>query len=306
MKPHEPSHILVSRCDRLGDLVLSLPALGHLRKVQPVGAELFLHCSSYAEAVGEWALENELCSGIWAEGDALPKKWQQLNAENSWGLSLFHCPQAPRAFKNANIQNTLGPRTKLSALWSYKNSISQRRSRVEKSEMAYNVDLANALLQKMGLQEPPFEGLPPLKIPQNWRSLCGGADLLIVASNGGSAHNWPMERYLDLARREMAEGKSIQFLIHGTDAEERKREYEKSDLRDRAECLPSFDSLQSLIAHIASCGETFSSSTGPLHIAHAAGRPVTGLYPKAPLVQSFKRWRPDGYWHSAPVKWISL
>jgi ADP-heptose:LPS heptosyltransferase len=172
--------------------------------------------------------------------------------------------------------------------------------------MAYNVDLAMRLLELMELPRLPFEGLPALEMPSEWKSPKTGADLLIVASNGGSALNWPMSRYLDWARSAMDQGKTVQFLIHGTDAAERRRDLEKSDIASRAECLPSFAELSQLIAHIASCGEIFSSSTGPLHIAHALGRPVTGLYPVSPKVQSFERWRPDGYWHEAPVKWISI
>jgi ADP-heptose:LPS heptosyltransferase len=223
------------------------------------------------------------------------------------GLALFHSPEGVAAFGRLGIRDTLGPRTRLDALWKYRRSIAQHRSRVEKSEMAYNVDLARAWLSTHGLALPSFRGLPGLVVPKDWSSPQSGADLLIVASNGGSAHNWPMEKYLEVARVALdRDKKSVQFLIHGNDAEIRKQQFLQSGLAGRAELLPSFDRLEELVAHIASCGEILSSSTGPLHIAHAAARPVTGLYPRSPLVQSFARWRPDGFWHSAPVTWIHL
>lgn len=309
MKPLETPHILVSRCDRLGDLVLSLPALGHLRRAQLAevpqesSPKLWLHCSAYARAVGEWALENRLCTTLWVEGDPLPP---ELSSAPICALSLFHCEATAKAFRRLPLQWSLGPRSKLSALWTYTHTVSQKRSRVEKSEMAYNVDLANLFLARMGWAPLKFEGLPALRLPASWRSPIEGADVLIVASNGGSAKNWPMESYLDFASKCLSEGRSVQFLIHGYDADLRREIWARSSLASSTQCLPSFEGLEQLVAHIGSCGEVVSSSTGPLHIAHALGRPVTGIYPLHPKVQSFERWRPDGFWHAAAVKWISI
>jgi ADP-heptose:LPS heptosyltransferase len=297
--------LLVSRCDRLGDLVLSLPALGYLRDAGLSG--IWLHTSAYARPIGEWARHNGLIEGVWAEGEALPEALASSRGPELRGLSLFHSREGVSAFKKLGIRDTLGPRTRLDALWKYRRSLAQHRSRVEKSEMAYNVDLARAWIQARGLVPPAFRGLPALEVPKDWISPRPSSNLLIVASNGGSAYNWPMAKYLDVARNALdRDHKSVQFLIHGNDAELRKQQFLESDLVGRVELLPSFVRLEELVAHIASCGEIFSSSTGPLHIAHAAGRPVTGLYPKSPLVQSFARWRPDGFWHSAPVSWIHL
>jgi ADP-heptose:LPS heptosyltransferase len=292
--------LLVSRCDRLGDLILSLPALGFLRDAG--FGDVWLHSSAYASAIGEWAAHNGLVRGVWPEGSEAPEALK--NKKNLAGLSLFHCPEAVAAFKKLGIRDSVGPRTRLSAIWGYGKSVAQHRSRVEKSEMAYNVDMARAFLAYDMSEEPEFHGLPALKLPPSWSSPVKGTDLLVVASNGGSAHNWPMSRYIETAQAALGAGKSVQFLVHGTDAEERIREFRASKIAARAELLPSFATLRELIAHIASCGETLSSSTGPLHIAHAAGRPVTGIYPVEPKVQSFQRWRPDGYWHAAPVRWL--
>ena len=299
-----PHTLLVSRCDRLGDLVLSLPSLGYLKDAG--FSDVWLHASSYAAPIGEWAAYNGLLKGVWSEGALVPDALKSLEGEVS-GLCLFHCPEAVAAFRKLGIRNSLGPRARLSALWGYRKSIAQHRSRVKKSEMAYNVDMAREFLALENLPRPEFRGLPALNVPSSWKSPEAPADLLIVASNGGSAHNWPMSRYLEVAREAVErDGKTVQFLIHGTDAEERIREFRASIIASKTKLLPSFASLRELVAHIASCGEILSSSTGPLHIAHAAGRPVTGIYPASPRVQSFKRWRPDGFWHASPVKWLQV
>jgi ADP-heptose:LPS heptosyltransferase len=297
-------YVLVSRFDRLGDLILSLPVLRHLERGG--FAKPWLHCSPYAKAVGEWAQYNHLAAGLWVGGENPPAELQELTSKQLCGLSLFHCRETVEAFKSLKISETWGPRSKISALWSYRRTIYQKRSHVEKSEMEYNIDLAQALLLQQGFEAPEFEGLPALKVPPEWKSPYPAADCLIVASNGASAQNWPMQKYLDFAQDCLAKGRSVQFLIHGQDAEERKKIFSQSPLFDRVELLNSFSDLRELVAHIASCTETVSSSTGPLHLAHAAGRAVLGIYPTRPKVQTFKRWRPAGYWHAAPVRWLSI
>jgi ADP-heptose:LPS heptosyltransferase len=67
----------------------------------------------------------------------------------------------------------------------------------------------------------------------------------------------------------------------------------------------SFATVRELIVFLSKAQLVVSSSTGPLHIAHAAGVEVLGLYPTK-RVESFDRWRPDGFWHQAPVSLIEF
>jgi ADP-heptose:LPS heptosyltransferase len=200
----------------------------------------------------------------------------------------------------------MAPRSKISTLWSYTKTLPQHRSRVEKSEMEYNVDLARALLDWAGLATPVFRGLPALKIPPTWTSPRVSPDLVVVVSNRGSAENWPLERYVKLGRDRLLKGERVDFLVNGIDAHERKEALLKSGvLSEGAGLVEGFSRLSELICYLAASREVVSSSTGPLHLAHAAGVPVLGIYPTLKL-QSFDRWRPHGYWHSAALRFIEV
>ncbi len=291
--------IVVSRCDRLGDLVLSLPALGLLR--QAGFAALTLHCSPYARAVGEWARFNGLADQIWTAGDAPPLS---VEFRDSAFLSLHHS-EATRAASRA-FGFSLGPRTKLSTLWTYTKTLSQKRSHVEKSEMEYNLDLAAALLAHLKRPIPEFQGLPSLRVPPEWRSPRPSPDLIAVVSNRGSAANWPLEAYIAHAEIALNEGRRVDFLVSGTDAAERTTELKRRGVEKLgASIVGDLASIEELIAYLAGAREVLSSSTGPLHLAHAAGVAVTGVYPRK-RVESFDRWRPHGYWHGAPVRYLEI
>lgn len=300
LRPPAAPPLLVSRCDRLGDLVLSLPALGFLRDAGCT--DVTLHCARYAEDVGRWALHNGLCRRIWIDDEAPP-----AGLADAAGLALFHSPVARRAFRRAGIRQSFGPRSRLSAIFAYRRTLAQHRSRVEKSEARYNVDLAAAFLEWRGVPTPNFRGLPALAVPPEFAAPMIAPDVVIAVSNNGSAHNWPLERYVDLARARLAEGRAVDFLVSGIDALARQRALESSGLtQEGVRIVPPFPRVGDLIAYLAAAREVVSSSTGPLHLAHAAGVPVLGIYPTRPRVQSFARWRPDGYWHGAPLRYLTF
>jgi heptosyltransferase-3 len=290
--------VLVSRCDRIGDLILSLPVLGLLRDAGV--SKRILHCSAYAADIGEWAKFNNLCTDIWIEGHPPPSVARSAQA----GLSLFHCKEAVRAFKSLSLKHTLGPRSKLSALWSYSQSLAQHRSRVEKSEMHYNLDLAKALLGESGLELPDFKGLPALKVPPAWVSPRKSPHTVVVVSNNASAANWSIDHYIRYAMEAYdSTGRSLDFLVSGHDARFRRDALARSEaVRSGMGLVDAFPTLKELIAYLSGAQLVVSSSTGPLHIAHAAGVNVFGIYPSK-RVESFDRWRPDGYWHKGFVRY---
>lgn len=315
------SRVLVSRSDKLGDLVLALPAVAHLKRhlrslweassrgssEDPQPPQVVLHVSAYAGDIGKWACFNGVCDH-WVVGEE-PLQ-QGLRAD--FGLSLFHGKVARKLFQNCVYGPSLGPRSKLSSLWTYTKSIAQNRSHVAKSEMEYNVDLADKFLSSLAaphfqLSSPPsfdFQGLSPLQLPEDWKSpLKKNSDVLIVASNGNSAQNCKMERYIELAEMELSQGRRVDFLINGVDAAERIEVFKTHSLHkhQRVRMIEGFDSIAELIAHIAQVQKVYSSSTGPMHIAHALAKELHVFFPRTPKVQSFERWRPHGYWSSAPI-----
>lgn len=301
--------ILVSRADRIGDLVLSLPSLGVLRSAG--FKDIILHCSDYARGVGEWARFNGLVDRIVTDQDSWTALAQDARQGKMVGLSLFHGAPARALFKEIPFSQSFGPRSKFSALWTYQRTLAQHRSRVAKSEMQYNIDLTHFCLRHLGIEPDRFRGLPALAVPQDWYRQEHVPGHVVVLSNRGSAKNATMDFYLAEAERLLQRGDRVDFLVSGDDAEERLRVLEQRGWVRRQNdgqkvCIwRDFSTLEALIAFISRAKHVLCSSTGPLHIAHAAGVPVTGIYPRD-RVTGFERWRPDGYWHSAAIKLIEI
>jgi len=205
------------------------------------------------------------------------------------------------------LDRTYGPRNKLSSLWSYRRTLAQHRSRVERSEAAYNLELAEWMLADFERKRGEALGIPALRVPPTWRAPRASPRVLLVATNRGSAADWPFERYLDWVRSFREAGHSVDLLLNGVDAPARKEALRASGWLDRGVgVVEEFARVRELIAYVAGCGLVVSSSTGPLHLAHAAGVPVLGIYPRAPRVQSFDRWRPDGYRHGAAIRYVEI
>ncbi|MBC6405147.1 MAG: glycosyltransferase family 9 protein [Rhodospirillales bacterium] len=293
--------VLVSRCDRLGDLVLSLPAAA---LVQQAGFDVTLHCSSYARDVAFWGLANGLYREVWVAGQTPPAGLDR----DTWGLALYDSKITMEAFRHLRLRRRFGPYSKLPSYLHYDKGLRQRRSRVAKSEMAYNLDLVRGLIAWAGGEAPVFRPLPALRVPADWQAPRPSPDWVAVLSSGGSAKNWPVADYLAWLSDHRKAGDSLDFLVQGVDAQARRQALQDSGILQESGVglVEGFDSVRHLIAYLAGAGQILSSSTGPLHIAHAAGVPVYGLYPEAPLVETFARWKPDGYGHGVPVTKIAI
>ncbi len=293
--------VLVSRCDRLGDLVLSLPAAN---LVQRAGLSVTLHCSRYARDIALWGLANGLYHRVWVDGDPAPADL----GRDSWGLALYDSPTTSRAFRGLRLRHRFGPYSRSTTYFRYSKGLRQSRSRVAKSEMAYNLDLARGLLRWQGIESPDFEPLPTLTVPGDWASPRRSPDWVAVLSSGGSARNWSVPDYLTWLQANRDADETLDFLVQGADAAERRQVLAASGILQEpgVGLVESFSQVRALIAYLAGAKQVLSSSTGPLHIAHAAGVPVYGIYPERPLVESFARWKPDGYGHDAAVTLVPI
>lgn len=295
--------ILVSRADRIGDLILTLPAISWLKKT--TGAHVTLHCSSYAKDIALWAVHNDIVDDILFKD--FQGRWNNPVKPFDALLSFFHCRAVQELMKEFPVSKSFGTRTKVSALWTYKKSLAQHRSRVQMSEMQYNLDLAERALAHWGFSATEFTGLAALKVPSDWlQGFTPPRGTIVSVSNGGSAQNWKLGDYLAWVEQHALD-EPIDFLVAGLDAEPRKQEllqWAKFDINKHriVETLPS---VAQLVGFLSRANRLVASSTGPLHIAHAAGVDVLGIYPQK-RVESFKRWRPDGYWHDGEVRWIEI
>ena len=114
--------------------------------------------------------------------------------------------------------------------------------------------------------------------------------IVVHPGTGGSAKEWPQEFFGHLAARLHAE-RGVQILITGSRGEERKVASVLIGAKGNAIPLVGRLTLKELAALIRKAALFISNSTGPMHIAVAAGTPVLSMFPQITAMNAV-RWGP--------------
>jgi Glycosyltransferase family 9 (heptosyltransferase) len=106
-------------------------------------------------------------------------------------------------------------------------------------------------------------------------------DVVIHPGSGGQYKNWPLDRFVEVAERLVAEGRSVSWVTGPAE--------ENVALPDGASVLP-LTSLVDLAAHLAASRLYFGNDSGITHLAAAVGCPCVAIFgPTEPSV-----WAPRG------------
>ena len=290
-KSANPS-ILVIRNDKLGDFMLAWPALAYLRHNLPKASISVLvpsYTAPLAEAcsyIDEIILDPKL-KGEWRNGLALgrllkPKRFDAV-------ITLFSRFDTGLGAWRAGIPRRYAPATKLAQVF-YNRRLPQRRSRSEKPEYVYNLDLVDAFLVEQGVHKPkpvsgPYLAFRPADIKRQKQAflkqhkIAATKKLVFVhAGHGGSANNLSLGQYGHLARA-LSGAKRHLVLTAGPSEEAQARRL--SSLLDKPHTVfVSKDGLVDFARHLAFADVFVSGSTGPLHVAAALDRPTAAFYPR--------------------------
>lgn len=287
--------ILVIRNDRLGDFMLTWPALALLRANLPK-AHIAVLVPAYTEAlakacdyVDEIVIDPKL-RGDWKNGQALakllkPKRYDAV-------ITLFSRFDTGYAVWSAGIPERYAPATKLAQFF-YNHRIAQHRSRSEKPEYEYNQDLVRTFLasqdvKKPRLVEPPYLSFKPAeakkfkqKLLKKHKIAAAKKLVFVHPGHGGSASNLSVLQYAELVKS-LASSKQRHFVLTAGPGEET-RAQRLSHMLGKA--IPhsvhlSEEGLVPFAKHLQSAEAFISGSTGPLHLAAALGVPTAAFYPR--------------------------
>lgn len=271
--------VLLVRVDRLGDVLLTTPAFS---QVVRSGAEVDL---LLAPPVAELLAGFEGVQNIWSwrpeEGVGA---WAARLKERRYDVAVLFEMQTrvAAAVWRAGIPIRVGPLGKLPSYLFLNRGLRQKRSQVRKHEAEYGLDLlAHAGL---GASRPPL--LPTLG--RKVQTAGARAGVAVHPGMGGSALNWPEDRYRELVAALRAQGVEVQVTAGPSEETLARRVAGESGAQVRAGL-----SLSGLAELYAGAAVVVAPSTGPLHLATAVGTPVLGIYPPI-RVQSAKRWGPLG------------
>ena len=289
--------ILITRTDKIGDVVLSLPVIKTLAKAFP-GRPLYFMASAYAAPI----VENYpgLSSVIIYEASDDTNKvtrtrqiTQQLRDLNiKTALMLYYDPEVLAMIKKAGIKERFGPLTRISGIFSYTKFQTQHRSKVQYHELEYNLNL----LKMLGIQEEQFDSTLELSSTPSAHSSAFeklrtiGFDpyskpyMVLHVTCGGSALNWRYSYYAELASR-LSSSSNLSIILTGSEQDAQVLNSVKQHIRGDVYSTAGLFSLKELVAVISGAKLFVGPSTGPMHIASATSVPVAAIFPsyKSPV-----------------------
>ena len=311
--------ILVTRTDRLGDLVLSLPVFTYLHRVRPdwrlhamvaPAAVPLVEHHPQVEAVWTWAADG----GSAADEDLIAR----LRGEGfDAALMLQYRRELARLLKRAGIGRRYGPWSKGSSWFLLNRGTWQARSRGKRHEMEYNLDLAWRLARDDRGAVPRPGGdrddEPRLHLSDGQREIgrrfradrAAGAAVVafLHPGSGGSALDWEPERFAGVANA-LASQPGWRVFLTGADGDRNMVRRVETYLDPQVESLLGKYPLRDFLGILAGGDLLIGPSTGPLHLAAALGLATVGLYPPV-ATMSPRRWGQQGRWSVALVPDLS-
>lgn len=278
-----PSSIAISRTDSIGDVIVTLPLCGFIKKYSPNTRITFIG-RGYTQAIVE------ACPFV----DAFVNFDKHSESSLKVDVCVFAFPDAEvmQWVKAQGVQKRIATGSRI-ASWKFANDrvfFSRKNSDLHESQLNFH------LLYPFGVKDiPSLEEIRawhvlkpqvdrPIQLEPNKRSV------VFHMLSKGSALNWSLHQYQELAA--LLPPADFNIYITGTEEEGvriRKDFRFDSHIIDLTGKL----SLPQLIAFISSCDTLVAASTGPLHIASALGIRAIGLYPsKRPMHPG--RWMPLG------------
>ena len=283
--------ILVIRNDKLGDFVLTLPCYVLLKMAMPDAKISVLIPEYTADIAYSCPYIDQV---IIDPGKTTKAKFADLVKElrtNHFDavITLFSTTRIGFTVFLAGIKYRLAPATKIAQVF-YDHRLKQHRSRSEKPEYAYNLDLIKKYLLDVGIRnipdpQSPFLSFDNILINQLRQQFCQKFSidenkklLFIHAGSGGSANNLSLQQYAKLAGMINSDNKHVLVLTAGPGEENK-----VTDLSQLMHNIPhivyhSRQGLTNFAQHIAFADLFISGSTGPLHIAGALNVPTAAFY----------------------------
>lgn len=295
----EKFRILLSRTDSIGDVVLTLPMAGWIKKNYPSASVIFLgrtytrdvillseHVSEFINADDLDKLSNE---------EALAKL-KDLNVDVI--VHVFPNAKFASLAKAAKVPLRVGTTNRIFHWWTCNKKIALSRKNSNLHEAQLNLKLLSFLnrptdvklsdlAEYYGLQVPERNDLPELPATK------GKKRVILHPRSKGSAREWGLPNFLALIALLPAD--KFQIYISGTsqDAASMSDFITEATQFSHVTDLTGKLNLQQFIYFISKADALVAASTGPLHIAAALGNKAIGVFsPRRPIHPG--RWAPLG------------
>ncbi|AYQ56987.1 glycosyltransferase family 9 protein [Bathymodiolus thermophilus thioautotrophic gill symbiont] len=279
-------NILITRHDKIGDFITTLPLIFAIKNHYPK-AKVFTLVSS---------VNFELAQQIdYIDGVILYDKnhfWQTKksikNANIEVSISAFIDTQLGCLLFLNRIKTRIAPATKLAQIF-FNKTLKQRRSRVEKTEVLYNLELAKILDKNIELNfKPPLLTLIRNAQFRNQHQLNDKKIVLLHPGYGGSSEgNLTLEDYIKLSDAVRSQGNTQVVWTFGPDDLNTKNQCQT--LISQEDLIYQPPTLLDFCYLIEDSELLISTSTGPMHLAGMLNIKTISFFGDN-LFASPKRW----------------
>lgn len=289
-----PEHIVLSRTDSIGDVMLTLPLAGLLKQRFPNVRITFIGRTYTKPVLQRCAHVDQVLTLEELSATNAPAALRALKADAL--IHVFPKREVARWAKAAGIPMRIGTTNR----WWHWTTCTHRVALSRKNSELHEAQLNVKLLKPLGVDTVPdlatlaaWTGFTPPPIDAKYSTWCDAAHRTVILHPGsrGSAVEWGLENYAALMGLLSARGYRV--VVTGTRTEaERYRAVLRFD-HPLAMDAGGVLSLDELIGVIGASHALVAASTGPLHIAAACGTRAIGLYsPRRPIHPG--RWAPIG------------
>jgi len=292
-----PRRIILSRTDNIGDVVLTLPMAGIIKRRYPDCEVVFL-AQRYLEPVLEACPSVDRVLDWTALGEQPAASMAEALAGTAADAIVHVFPDRviAHAARRAAIPLRIGTKRRWYHRLTCNGLVSLSRKRSDRHEAELNVQLLAPLGIENDFHLPDLVEFLQLQPEDGARrrvdEFLDPAQFKLVLHPGsrGNGKEWPEGHYLDLLDR--LQPADYQVLVTGT-ADEGRRFARLADHPLTVDLTGKLD-LAELVALLAAVNGVVASGTGPLHIAAATGTPTLGLFPTRAGPIGAGRWGPVG------------
>jgi heptosyltransferase III len=290
--------IIISRTDSIGDVMLTLPVAGFLKKLVPDCEIIFLGKTYTKDIVSsckhidhfiDWELIRRQAN------ESRIKYFLNLHADVI--IHVFPVKEIARLAKQAKIPVRIGSTGRIYHYFSCNRLVALSRRRSALHEAQLNLKLLkpfgandeysfNEIAENYG-----FDTDFPLKTELKQLIQYDKFNLVLHPKSKGSSREWGMGNFSNLIN--ILPESQFKIFLTGTKEEGNLIKKELIDPYPTVIDLTGKLSLKELISFINEADGLVAGSTGPLHIASALGKNALGLYPPIKPMHP-GRWAPIG------------
>ncbi len=293
--------ILISRTDRIGDVLLSTPVIKALREKFPQ-AYIAMIVAPYAKDILEG--NPYLDEVIIYDKDGKHKNWRRTIKfagrlkKKKFDLAVILHPTNRLHLITflAGIPHRLGYNRKLGFLVNLRKA--HKKQQGLKHEAEYNLDL----LSELGISGNPHDLFMPIRQDSERyieslfnKEGINPQDRILAVNPGASCPSkiWPVESFARVAEK-IAGLHNFKILILGGPKEMHLADKFTREIKVKVINLAGKTSVSQLASIFKRCSLFISNDSGPVHIASAIGVPVISIFGRNQAGLSPRRWGPLG------------